>query len=172
MEPSRGQILLNRGKQQIQHLQQVYNFARFACCNPAAKVNNKIQHGFHEWNLRGDITPGEINWKCVQGEALCFVVSQQASLDLHGPRKDNVPAKRCVLLFRNKQALICMGLEKTMSPRSVVQSCKSCSSCFPISAGRIGNASALSLQISDATFSAPFSASRAPLSCDCWTIVG
>ena len=95
MEPSRGQILLSGGKQQIQHLQQVYNFARFACCNPAAKVNNKIQQGFHEWNLRGDITPGEINWKCVQGEALCFVVSQQASLDLHGPRRGDVPAKRC-----------------------------------------------------------------------------
>ena len=41
-------------------------------------------------------------------------------------------AKRCILLFRNKQPLVCIGLEEAMSPRSVVTCCKSCSSCFSI----------------------------------------
>ena len=41
-------------------------------------------------------------------------------------------AKRCILLFRYKQPLVCMGLEEAMSWRSVVHRCKSCSSCFPI----------------------------------------
>ena len=40
------------------------------------------------------------------------------------------------------------GLEEAMSPRSVVQSCKSCSSCFPNLAGRVGkNQRFLLLQI-------------------------
>ena len=39
-------------------------------------------------------------------------------------------AKRCSLLFRYKQPLVCMSLEEAMSPRSVVTCCKSCSSCF------------------------------------------
>ena len=39
-------------------------------------------------------------------------------------RQDNLQemskAKRCYLLFRYKQPLVCMGLEEAMSPRSVV----------------------------------------------------
>ena len=36
--------------------------------------------------------------KRVQGEALLLVVSLAAVLDLHGPRRGNILAKRCYLL--------------------------------------------------------------------------
>ena len=49
-----------------------------------------------------------------------------------------VLAKRCSLLFPLQQPLVNTGLEETLSPRSVVHCCKSCSSCFPYSVGRIG----------------------------------
>ena len=41
-------------------------------------------------------------------------------------------AKRCILLFSNKQLLVRMGLEETISWRSVVTCRKSCPSCFPM----------------------------------------
>ena len=41
-------------------------------------------------------------------------------------------AKRCYLLFPLQQPLVCMGLEKAISWRSVVHYCKGCSSCFSL----------------------------------------
>ena len=74
--------------------------------------------------------PRRFSRKRVQGEALLLVVSLAAALDLHGPRRGDILAKRCYLLFPLQQPLICMGLEEAISWRSVVHCCKGCSSCF------------------------------------------
>ena len=42
--------------------------------------------------------PRRFSGKRVRGEALLFVVSLAAALDLHGPRRGNILAKRCSLL--------------------------------------------------------------------------
>ena len=42
--------------------------------------------------------PRRFSGKRVRGEALLLVVSLAAALDLHGPRRGNILAKRCYLL--------------------------------------------------------------------------
>ena len=69
-----------------------WNLHAFAC------ITILLQGKQQNTRLRGDITPGQISWKCVQGEALFIVVSLAASFELHGPRRGDVLAKRCVLL--------------------------------------------------------------------------
>ena len=81
-------ILLNLGKQQIQLLQQVTTYTLSRVLQSCCKVNNKIQ-GF-----AGTISRA----MRVQGEALFIVVSLAATLDLKGPRRGDVLAKRCSLL--------------------------------------------------------------------------
>ena len=69
------------------------------------------------------------------GEALFIVVKvvQVVFPCVHVDSAGNVfKAKRCYLLFPLQQPLICMGLEEAMSWRSIVHSCKSCSSCFSL----------------------------------------
>ena len=62
-----------------------------------ARIAILLQGKQQNTRLRQDITPGEINRKCVQGEALFIVVSLAATLGQHGPRRGDVSA-RCYLL--------------------------------------------------------------------------
>ena len=67
------------------------------------------------------------------GEALFIVVKvvQVVFPCVHVDSAGNASeAKRCYMLFPLQQPLICMGLEEAMSWRSIVHSCKGCSSCF------------------------------------------
>ena len=67
-----------------------------------ARIAILLQGKQQNTRLRQDITPGEISRKCVQGEALFIVVSLAATLGQHGPRRGDVPAKRCYLLAQGR----------------------------------------------------------------------
>ena len=83
-----------------------------------------------------------ISWRsvvhCCKSCSSCFPMYPRASAG------NMSKAKRCILLFPNKQLLVRMGLEEAISWRSVVTCCKSCSSCFSMypraSAGNMSKA--------------------------------
>ena len=67
-----------------------------------ARIALLLQGKQQNTRLRQDIMLGHyartISRKRVQGEALFIVVSLAATLGQHGPRRGDVPAKRCYLL--------------------------------------------------------------------------
>ena len=147
MEPSRGQILLNRGKQQIQHLQQVTTLhaSRIAILLQG-KQQNTTRVPWMEPSRGHNARRNQLEM-CQRRSVVfcCFATSK--------PWSAWASKRRCP-----REALF-----KVVKVVQVV---------FPFQQAVLETQVSLSLQISDAPFSAPFSASRAPLSCDCWTIVG
>ena len=84
----------------------------------------------NKYNLYNNVQP--TRYACLQSCCKVNNMIQGFARTYHQDKsaRSVFKAKRCILLFRNKQALICIGLEEAMSWRSVVTCCKSCSRCF------------------------------------------
>ena len=106
-------------EKQLEQLLQLVTTYTLRVSQSCCMVNNKIQR--FALDIPADCP-------C---EALFIVVSLAATFGQNGPRRGDVPAKRCLKLFK-----LFSYMSTCQSPRK--HYCKSCSSCFPYSAGRIG----------------------------------